>query len=470
MWNLKKQWKEKFICFVLIFVFCFSQDIIVSKAGSVQINDCVIVDGFTPPNHETIVHHQNNSSSPYTKIANAVTELWVEEHHRFTVVENRRKEVKIRWYSSNPEVASIDKITGELTAHSAGTVTITMQDSANKTKHKCEITVRQLPVLPEMPKEWYTIEDVLDDYTKEKLGIEIILKKEYLYLYEQCSMLKIPEEVEGEHVVCIRLEENHTAYDILDLGLNKLEWLQCSQEIAREFFDDQVRILCPDNLKWLNFCTNGMPIPESVHLIYSETALESIQDTIRIPASVKLISRDNTYYDNCGVYRGENVQFAVDGNNTNYYSIFGVLFTYPYYELGQEDQNWVFVTDGVGMEANKNILLAYPAEKTGSVYRVPDGIERIGIRAFDDAKYLKKIILPDSVKEIGDYAFCDIKHKIEIVIPASVTLNKHQKPFHNYSDFLDSDEEGFVYITIITPKGSDAEAYAIEHGIAYRNE
>ena len=145
-------------------------------------------------------------------------------------------------------------------------------------------------------------------------------------------------------------------------------------------------------------------------------------------------------------------------------------FTYPYYELGQEDQDWVFVTDGVGMDANKNILLAYPAEKTGSVYRVPDGIERIGDRAFDDTKYLKKIILPDSVTEIGDYAFCDIKHKIEIVIPASVKLNQYHKSFHNYNDFLDSDEEGFVYITIITPKGSDAEAYAIEHGIAYRNE
>ena len=213
-----------------------------------------------------------------------------------------------------------------------------------------------------------------------------------------------------------------------------------------------------------------MPIPESVRLIYSETALESIQDTIRIPASVKLISNDSTGHDRYGVYRGDNVQFAVDGNNTNYYSIFGILFTYPYYELGQKDRDWVSVTDGIGMDANKNILLAYPAEKTGSVYRVPDGIEQIGDRAFDDAKYLKKIILPDSVTEIGYYAFCDIKHKIEIVIPASVKLNQYHKPFHNYNDFLDSDEEGFVYITIITPKGSDAEAYAIEHGIAYRNE
>ena len=470
MWNLKRQWKKKFICFVLIFVFCFSQNIIVSKADSFQVGDCEIVDGFTPPNNETIVHHQNNSSSPYTKIANAVTELWVGEHHRFTVVENRRKEVKIRWYSSNPEVASIDKITGELTAHSAGTVTIIMQDSANKTKHKCEITVRQLPVLPEMPKEWYTVEDILNEYTEEKLGIGLVLKKEYLYLYEQCSMLKIPEEVDGEHVVRIRLEDDYKAYDKFDLGLNKLEWLKCSQEIAREFFDDQIRILCPDNLKWLNFCTNGMPIPESVCLIYSETALESIQDTIRIPASVKLISNDSTGHDRYGVYRGDNVQFAVDGNNTNYYSIFGVLFTYPYYELGQEDRNWVSVVQGLEMEANKNILLAYPAEKTGSVYRVPDGIERIGDRAFDDTKYLKKIILPDSVTEIGDYAFCDIKHKIEIVIPASVKLNKHQEPFHNYPYFWGDDAEELVNITIITPKGSDAEAYAIEHGIAYRNE
>ena len=89
--------------------------------------------------------------------------------------------------------------------------------------------------IPFVPKEWYTVEDILNEYTEEKLGIGLVLKKEYLYLYEQCSMLKIPEEVDGEHVVRIRLEDEYAPYSVSNLGFTKLKWMKCSQESLRSF-------------------------------------------------------------------------------------------------------------------------------------------------------------------------------------------------------------------------------------------
>lgn len=473
MQKLMKKLKRTLLCLGLASILCFSQGAAAADAASYEVDGCIIEDGFVPPEHETIVHHQNNSSKPYTKIANAAAKLWVGEHHRFTVVENRRKDVKIRWYSSNPEVASIDKVTGELTAYSAGTTIITMRDSVNKASQKCELTVMPTPVLPEMPAEWYTVEDYILDLKKE--GIQLVLKPEYRYLYEQCSMLKIPEQINGKRVVQLRMDGFPGYSRFPDWGFTQLKIVQCTQDVAYQA-NGQAGIVCPADLKLLNFCVKGMPIPESVDLIVSDEALYSEQGMIRIPAGVKLICHNDIFSDGWGVYRGKPVFFAVDGNNTNFYSIFGILFAYPYHEVKEDKRTTKIKTASCFvMESERNALLAYPAERNGSVYRVPDGIERIEAFAFSGAKYLKKIVLPDSVTEIGIYAFSDMENKVEITIPASVTIfeqggyYEEDGPFHS-SSRLSEDRTAQENITIITPKGSAAEAYAIEHGIKYQNE
>ena len=51
------------------------------------------------------------------------------------------------------------------------------------------------------------------------------------------------------------------------------------------------------------------------------------------------------------------------------------------------------------------LLLGYASGKADSIFAVPDGVERIGNKAFSHAKHLERVILPDSVEEIGKSAF-----------------------------------------------------------------
>lgn len=472
MHEMKKSYGKMFVCFVLALFLVISQTVAGIAAAECGIDD--IVDGFTPPKNTTIIHYLNTAEKPYTKIANAVSELWVGDHHRFTVVANKRENVKVRWYSSDPEVASINKSTGELTALSAGTATITMWDRVNKAKRKTTLTVKAVPVLPEIPREWYTIGEK-PDWCRED-GIQLVLKSAYRYLYEQCSMLQIPESVDGQKIVWISTEDNlkFRDYDMYRLGFEQLKILQCSASYmpSVRYVDE---LIYPEGTQLIddNVGSKRIHVPESVKLLTCEGLGSEGLEEVRLPASVKFFccNFNPDYYHYYGITHGENVRFVVDGNNTNYYSIADVLFSYPYYSPNYDEEkywskNWLRISaTDYEMLANKNALLAYPEKKTGAVYYVPDGVERIEDCAFYGASYLTKIVLPDSVTEIGEGAFAKMQNKVEIVIPASVT--EIELP---YSPYMDYDYANMGNITFITPKGSTAEAYAIENGIAYRNE
>ncbi len=478
MYCMKKSYKKRVLCFILAFIFIFLQTATNIYAGSYEIDDKVIVDGFTPPKDTTIIHHFNTAEKPYTKIANAVNELWVGDHHRYTVVENRRDNVKIRWYSSNPEVAGINKVTGELTALSAGTTTITMWDSVNKLKQKTNLTVKAVPVLPEIPREWYTIAEKPKWISEE--GIQIVLKSEYRYLYEQCSILRIPDSVNGEKVVWICSDDDPTSYIYYPehFGFTQLKMLQCPASIAFYIAGDLDELIYPEGTQRIDSFDSGyrkykrIHVPESVKLLVSNWICHKEIEEVRIPASVKFfccnLNADTAVYF-YGIGYGENARYVVDGNNTNYYSISNVLFSYPYYEEGSR-LNWIVIDDYYEMSAGKHTLLAYPKWKTDDVYYVPDGIERIETGAFKGTRHLKKIVLPDSVTEIGELAFDVLGYnKVEITIPASVTKIEDDI-FGGPFGIFEYDDERKNTFTIITPKGSVAEAYAIEKGIAYRNE
>ncbi|MBQ9118633.1 MAG: hypothetical protein IJY09_01085, partial [Lachnospiraceae bacterium] len=66
------------------------------QAAEYQLDDeVVLTDGCIPPEDATIIHYLNSASKPYTKIANRIEDLWVGEHHRFTVALNQRTKAKI---------------------------------------------------------------------------------------------------------------------------------------------------------------------------------------------------------------------------------------------------------------------------------------------------------------------------------------------------------------------------------------
>ena len=79
------------------------------------------------------------------------------------------------------------------------------------------------------------------------------------------------------------------------------------------------------------------------------------------------------------------------------------------------------VVNGVLFTYDGKLLIKYPAGKSGDSYTIPDGVETIGVSAFDYAKNLTTVTIPNSVKSIGDDAFYDCDNLTTISIPNSVT-------------------------------------------------
>lgn len=463
------------ICCILL---GFEECTVCQAATYTYRGDRSITDGFTPPENATIIYTTSSSGKAYTKIANRIEELYVGNHHRFTVAANNRDRVEVYWFSSNPKVAGINKKTGELTAYTAGKTTITLWDKANKTKQRYELTIKVKPVLPEVPKEWYDVEEI---QYRGIQGVRLVFRSEYSFLFEQCSMLRIPDYIDGKKVLFIRDSKSEPDLGYLDgrsyfdFGFHNLKMLQCNShltilpysakdQIEKCFLYDEEMIMSVRTS-----CLDVLSIPESTKVICTKAFVGSSRN-VRIPQNVKILV-DGVYE---GVYYGGislgGCYYIVDGNNTNYYSMFGVLFAYPFYDdkgyrsIGIDSNNYIANIPG------KLTLLGYPPNKTGSTYWVPNGVERIEARAFRSSCHLKKIILPDSVTELGAGAFMWMKQNVEIVIPESVTVFEKNTHFNEGPFGSLYEDEVPQNITIITPKGSAAEEYAKKYKIKYRNE
>lgn len=96
---------------------------------------------------------------------------------------------------------------------------------------------------------------------------------------------------------------------------------------------------------------------------------------------------------------------------------------------------------------------------------VPDTVTRIGARAFNDLRYLKKLQLPDSLKEIAEFGIFTCPDLTELFIPSSVTsfgdcafgfMYEHGRSYR------------LNYFTLLCEEGSAAHAFAEEHNIDFR--
>lgn len=72
-----------------------------------------------------------------------------------------------------------------------------------------------------------------------------------------------------------------------------------------------------------------------------------------------------------------------------------------------ESSDNCIVNDGVLFSKDKKTLLCFPNAKNciEEAYEIPEGTEVISVRAFQDTKIYKKIILPSSLKRIEEEAF-----------------------------------------------------------------
>ena len=86
--------------------------------------------------------------------------------------------------------------------------------------------------------------------------------------------------------------------------------------------------------------------------------------------------------------------------------------------LGKQEAGYKIV-DGVLFDESGEILIAFPAAKTGS-YTVPEGVKEIGFGAFMYTA-LSQIVFPSTLEKIGNYAFYNCNNLSMPVFPDSVT-------------------------------------------------
>lgn len=144
---------------------------------------------------------------------------------------------------------------------------------------------------------------------------------------------------------------------------------------------------CKD-LKTVSFGENSGLITIGESAFYSCWGLKSIV----IPADVTSIGR-------MAFWGCENLtSINVLGGNSNYCSVDGVLFN-----------------------KEKTTLIAYPANKSGDSYVIPDSVISIGEDAFSLCLNLESITIPNGVRTIGENAFGGCLSLKSITIPNDVT-------------------------------------------------
>lgn len=98
---------------------------------------------------------------------------------------------------------------------------------------------------------------------------------------------------------------------------------------------------------------------------------------------------------------------------------------------------------------------------------LPQTIEKIGIKAFNDLRYLKTLILNEGLKEIGNYGIYTVPDLAEIYIPESVTTFGTCAVGYFYEHGRSYKHR---YFTLVCDKDSAAENYCKENEINYKTK
>ena len=85
-----------------------------------------------------------------------------------------------------------------------------------------------------------------------------------------------------------------------------------------------------------------------------------------------------------------------------------------------EDNPQYASISGVLVDKIKRELLFYPAGKSDTSYRIPDGIVNVGKEAFYECNNIKRIFLTNSMKSIGENAFFQMNSLEEVIMPDSI--------------------------------------------------
>ena len=90
-----------------------------------------------------------------------------------------------------------------------------------------------------------------------------------------------------------------------------------------------------------------------------------------------------------------------------------------------EDNGYYSSIDGVLFDKKQDYLIHYPAGKKDVIYKIPNGVTKIGAYSFMKCTNLTSIIIPRGVTTIGRGAFMQCTSLTSITIPNSVSKIYH---------------------------------------------
>jgi len=113
-------------------------------------------------------------------------------------------------------------------------------------------------------------------------------------------------------------------------------------------------------------------------------------------AGVAEIPADTTFINSeVFLYRNRITAYSVNGEDSSYSVIDGVLFWHEYHPAAYDSEEMTDI----------NWLCSYPGEKDGEQYVIPEGTQGIFDYAFGDKNNVGEIVIPASVSYITDTAF-----------------------------------------------------------------
>lgn len=168
--------------------------------------------------------------------------------------------------------------------------------------------------------------------------------------------------------------------------------------IDNQNFQVKDGVVYSDSLTRLEYYPQALPgdsfaIPDSVKVVdHGAFAYNRNIKTLIIPESLLTITGGSLYY----MYSLEEI--IVDSNNTDFYTINGVLYF------------------------KNHTLILYPMSKADTEFTLHGEVITIGPYAFAGQRYLEKLNLPDSLEIIAYSAFRDVEKLTILDIPSSVTF------------------------------------------------
>lgn len=236
----------------------------------------------------------------------------------------------------------------------------------------------------------------LSSLTKDNIAAAVSTLDPASATLQSPVQLTVTGEIDGNTIIAVRnaMLSNSNAYIALDLSATT-----GLTEIGSNYFDgckSLTSIILPEGITSIGYCafincTNlaAPAIPDSVETLGSNAfAGCSAIGAVTIGKGVTAI--DYTSFNDAGV-----TEFTVPSENTSFVALDGVLY------------------EKEGTTPIK--LVAYPKEKTGTTYSVPEGVTEILNYAFTGCS-LENIQLPATLQTISDYTFSNCNALTSITV------------------------------------------------------